>query len=470
MNYSSNFSRIIYFRSPYYFREMMSGIYGLIQRRKRYGKEYEAHLSFLQESQFWSEDRVTGFRNSQTTGFINQAMRTTPYYQENPAYHPIKTISDLMDFPVLSKEETRQQQVRLRSNELASMHVTWGKTSGTTGTPLRFPVTLDCFQREYAFRGLHYNWGNITLHDRQPFAFCAGHPVVFPERRKPPFWIYDHANNWLLLSSYHMTEENLVHYIRELDRFKPFMLGGYPSSIYLLALAYRKHGTGAFRPKVVYTSSETLYDHQRAVIESTFAAKLLNWYGNTEMVANIVECDQGELHLKHEHSFNEILDIHDQPCRAGETGRLVCTGFGNHAFPLIRYDIGDAVTIAADQRSKCGRNGLLIERVEGRTEDYILTPDGRFIGRLDHLFKAAKNLREAQVVQEEPGEVKLRIVRLSGYSGKDEQAIRTEAIARMGSAIRIRFEYVDSIERTANGKFRFIVSTLDQKKALESLI
>ena len=103
---------------------------------------------------------------------------------------------------------------------------------------------------------------------------------------------------------------------------------------------------------------------------------------------------------------------------------------------------------------------MLVEHIEGRKEDYIITPDQRMVGRLDHLFKDAVNVIEAQIYQEKTEEVVLRIVRSDKYSSADETVILKEARIRLGNSIRIHFEYVAQIPRTANGKFRFIVSTI----------
>ena len=64
--------------------------------------------------------------------------------------------------------------------------VKWSYTSGTTGQSLKFPLSMKCFQREHAFRQLHYSWGGISEDDK--IAVCAGHPVAFIERSRPPFW------------------------------------------------------------------------------------------------------------------------------------------------------------------------------------------------------------------------------------------------------------------------------------------
>jgi phenylacetate-CoA ligase len=102
----------------------------------------------------------------------------------------------------------------------------------------------------------------------------------------------------------------------------------------------------------------------------------------------------------------------------------------------------------------------LIERIEGRIEDFVHTPDGRLVGRLDHVFKDVQHVREAQIVQTELDELVLRIVRTNGFGPKDERIMINEARMRLGDSMRIRFEFTDAIERTAAGKFRFIVSQL----------
>jgi phenylacetate-CoA ligase len=178
------------------------------------------------------------------------------------------------------------------------------------------------------------------------------------------------------------------------------------------------------------------------------------------MCANIVECELGELHLKLEHSFVEILNDKNEEVKPGEEGRLVCTGFGNYAFPLIRYDIKDIVRLSKNQKSKCGRGGIIIEEIIGRVEDYVVTPDGRYIGRLDHIFKDSVNVREAQLVQKDVNELLIRIVPEKSYSSEDEKKIFDEVKLRLGSSMRIRIEYVDKIEREKNGKFRFVINEL----------
>jgi phenylacetate-CoA ligase len=456
MDYGSKSIRSLYYALPQTAKNLISTAYGFQQRRTRYGKKFHETLNFLRESQCWSNEKLLDYQKQRVQEFLNDVIPNTPFYQNDSRYQE----NSLVNFPLVKKSDLRNNLQNFYHRNLEKIPHVWAHTSGTTGSAIVFPISLEHFEREYAFHALSYEWGGISLTDRDRVAFCSGHPVAPPQQAKPPFWVYDYANNWLYFSSYHLSAQNIEHYIRELESFQPKMLGGYPSSIYLLALAYEKFGKKELKLKSIFTSSETLLDFQRRKIEDAFGAKVFNLYGNTEKCAYIIECEKGELHLKLEHSAVEILNDRDEPSKPGESGRIVSTCFGNRAFPLIRYDVGDVVTISENLTPACGRGGVLIEKIVGRVEDYIVTPDGRFVGRLDHLFKDSLNVKEAQIVQKQKDEVIIRLVCENGFSETDQDLILQEARLRLGDSIKIKFEMVDKIARTSNGKFRFIVSEI----------
>jgi phenylacetate-CoA ligase len=103
-----------------------------------------------------------------------------------------------------------------------------------------------------------------------------------------------------------------------------------------------------------------------------------------------------------------------------------------------------------------------VSSVEGRFEDYIVLPDGTRIGRLDHVFKDAVKVLEAQIVQERNDEIVIRVVRADGYAKRDEQFLIAQMIDRVGTQIRLGFDYVDRIERSRSGKLQFVISALPE--------
>ncbi|MFG0332566.1 MAG: phenylacetate--CoA ligase family protein, partial [Maioricimonas sp. JB049] len=108
----------------------------------------------------------------------------------------------------------------------------------------------------------------------------------------------------------------------------------------------------------------------------------------------------------------------------------------------------------------CGRPGRLVEYIDGRQEDCVITRSGCRLGRLDHIFKDCVRVREAQIRQEEPGHVTIWLVTAEGYQQADEEALKREIIKRVGDDLTFEIVHVDSIPRTRSGKLRFVVSDL----------
>jgi phenylacetate-CoA ligase len=154
------------------------------------------------------------------------------------------------------------------------------------------------------------------------------------------------------------------------------------------------------------------------------------------------------------------LDENNKPVKPGEKGRLVCSAIGNKAFPLIRYDIGDIVTLSKEDKCVCGRGGLIIDSIEGRKEDYIVTKDGKKIGRLDHLFKDTLGIKQSQIVQTEVGKITINIIIDDNFSKKDINLLKNEIFVRFGESIDYEINEVTEIPRGANDKFRFIISDI----------
>ncbi|MDQ7818396.1 MAG: hypothetical protein RDU14_15320 [Melioribacteraceae bacterium] len=459
--YNSNLLKNIYLYSPSVFKDIYASTYGLLIRKKRYGPDFVKQYKLLKSLQFESNSTVLKYQLFLYKDFLKFSFDNSPFYGIW-AEKKIQTIEDIKQMAVLSKQVVRENIKQIIPSNINKIKHIWTCTSGTTGKSLNFPISAFSFQREFAFRALHYSWSNVDLLRKDPIAFCAGHPVAYIKRKKPPFWVYDYFSNWLLFSSYHMSESNLKYYVEKLETFSPKMLAGYPSSIYLLGLAYKKYGKKKLNLNAIYTGSENLFNHQRKLIEDAFQVKVFNWYGNSEFGANIVECERGSLHLKLEYSFIEILNDSNQDCKPGETGRLVCTAFGNYAFPLIRYDIGDSVTLSLNQNCECGRSGRIIEKIEGRNEDYIETPDGRLVGRLDHLFKHTTEIIEAQIIQNNKNGIILNIVCPSEFRKEQEKILKREIEVRLGNSMNFEINYVNELERTIQGKAKFIISKINK--------
>lgn len=157
--------------------------------------------------------------------------------------------------------------------------------------------------------------------------------------------------------------------VAALDAIGPSIVATYPSMALLLAeegLAGRLHA----RPAEVWTGGETLTPTMRGRIEAGFGCPVADSYGLSEFLALASECRCGTLHLNSDWAILELLDGAGRPVPAGVPGeRALLTNLANHVQPLIRFDIGDRITLLPDPCA-CG-SVLPALRVLGRCDDLL---------------------------------------------------------------------------------------------------
>jgi len=388
---------------------------------------------------------------------VKHAASTVPYYRRLFAEmhidpQDIRGPDDLTALPILDKQTVQRNLADFHSESLNQTQYSMAHTSGTTGAGLALPMTLKAEQEQWA---VWWRYRSRFGLDRNTWhAHFYGKSIVPFERVKPPFWRVNQPGRQILFSAYHMSEHSLPFYVDELNRRQPPWIQGYPSLLALLGSVMLEQGYELdYRPKVVLVGSENLLPQQKLVIEKAFDVACRQHYGMAEGVANISECPEGNFHVDEDYACVEFLSIDDN------SYRIIGTNYTNYAFPLLRYDTGDVAELESpDKKCPCGIPGRLVKSIDGRKEDYVLTPDGRRIGRLDHIFKDMVNIKECQIFQEHEDRVVFRVVRGKEYTGKDEKKLLHEAGTRLGNRIEMDIDYVEAIERTHRGKLRFVVS------------
>jgi phenylacetate-coenzyme A ligase PaaK-like adenylate-forming protein len=157
--------------------------------------------------------------------------------------------------------------------------------------------------------------------------------------------------------------------VAELNLFQPTAIEGYPSAVELLATEQRA-GRLRIEPVLIVTAGEVLSTAVRTAVETTFGCPVVNNYGSAEFVALAVECRHGRFHVNSDWFLVEAVDGNYRPVPPGVSSHTVLvTNLANRVQPLIRYDLGDRVTMAVDPCA-CG-NRLPAMTVEGRTGDLL---------------------------------------------------------------------------------------------------
>ena len=411
------------------------------------------------ESQWLAPERWQALQLEEARSLALHAARRVPYYRElfgRLGVDPLtwRSLDDLHALPELSRDDVIEAGASLLAEGGPWLRFK-GSTSGTTGRAMLGWRDRASIAVEQAFVERQAAWAGYRPGERR--AWLRGDPVVPAHQSDGPLWRLNRAENMLMLSSYHLSPGNGAAYIEALERFDPVLLQAYPSSISYLARWLEEHDRVYRGPSLrgIVTSSETLSPADRQVITERFGCRVFDWYGAFERVAAIGTCEHGNYHVQEDYGCVEF-----EPNGDG-TANLIGTGFGNRSMPLIRYRADDVV-VPADPgyRCPCGRSFRVVERVLGRVDDVIRTPDGRHVVMLDWIFAGLFGLMEAQVVQEKLDEVRIRIVAGNEFGFADEQALLARALERLGPRVRIRIERVAQIARTRNGKFRQIVSRL----------
>lgn len=445
----------LYLRLPPVMQNWVTTLEGWRIRRRRYAPEFHELLTAYRERSAWSDERMREFRDQRLRDAVANAVATMSHYRElfrrlglDP--RDIRTLEDLQRLPVLTRPEVQAAVNGFISHAVPKSDTMMCHTSGSTGTGLHFPATTRSNREQWAL------WWRCWMdHGLSLGTLClqvAGRSVVPLQQQKPPYWRYNHAGRQILFSSYHLNDQTAPVYLEEMKRSRAPWMHGYPSMVSLLARYALERGV-KLDLRWVTLGAENVLPHQVEAIRAAFGVEPVQHYGMAEAAANISLCRRGNLHVDEDFAAVEFVPLED------DQFKIVGTNFSNPAFGLFRYEVGDIATVSG-RSCDCGRPGRIVDRIDGRKEDYVLTRRGARLGRLDHVFKDLTRVREAQIRQAEPGKMTVWIVKADGYGEQDEQALRREVLKRVGDEVAFEIEYTDAIPRTSRGKLRFVVSTV----------
>lgn len=451
----------IYHRLPYPAKVLAASVRGRYLNRWRYSADTESLAADYLAHERWTPEQWREWRESRLAFILHRAALDVPYYREQWARRRAAgdraSVEVLENWPVLSKEALRSNPHAFLADDCDPSSMFYEHTSGTTGKPLHIWLSKETVRQWFAlFEARSRRWYGVNRNDR--WAILGGQLIAPVERERPPFWVWNMGQNQLYLSAYHLASPNITAYLEAMKKHEVRYLLGYPSGLYRLAQEIIDHGLAAPQLAVVIGNAEPLLDHQRQAIAQAFGCPVRETYGMAEIAAAASDCELDRLHVWLEAGHIEILsDTADEPVPDGEAGRLIATGLINADMPLIRYETGDraALDVAG---CACGRTLPVLKAIEGRVDDVVITRDGRHIGRLDPVFKADLPIREAQIIQEDWDLIRVLYVPTATYTERDGDLLAQRIRDRTGEQMQIILEAVEAVPRTANGKFRAVIS------------
>ncbi len=332
-------------------------------------------------------------------------------------------------------------------------------SSGSTGTPTSIFFSKETHQKwSAAFEARIRNWAGVSRFDRR--GMIGGRRVVTEAVSKGPFYRYNIFERQVYFSAYHISPLTSDDYVRAMGKYKLDYMTGYAMSNYILAKFIEENGLVAPKLKAVITSSEKLTPEMRALFQKVYGCKTYDSYSGVEACGLISENEYGQLLISPDVGIMEVLNEKGEPCKPGEVGEIYSTGFLNYDQPLIRYRIGDKVRLAEDQKTKCGRNMVVVDEIIGRSEDVVQGPDGRQMVRFHGLYVDIPGLVAGQLIQHSLDDFTINLQVDNQFNRSDsEKLIRRRLISQLGE-VKVRFEYPVKIPLGPNGKFRAVISEL----------
>jgi len=446
---------------PFPIRQSAKYIYRLIPTRLRYGKVFWKTYNFLQESQWWSKEKLEEYQMQQLNKLLHHAYENVPYYRrifDERCLRPkdIQDFNDLKKLPYLTKDIFRNHFSELIARNFKLKNLPTNHTSGTTGKPLQFYENQDTNQKELAF--IFHQWSRVKVKSGNLIVQLRGAII----KGNKPFE-YDPIRKILRLSPIIKNKETVLCYLKIIQESGARYLHGYPSTIALLSSNIKQYGLSVpFKLDAILFASESIYSWQRNIAKEVFNCRIFSHYGQAEKVVLAGECESNtNYHCVPQYGITEIDPT---------TNEIIGTSFLNHVNPFIRYrttDIASQPVILGCVG--CGRQYYpSFSGVQGRLEDFIITPEGIPVSPavITHPFKNLKTIKESQIIQKSLNYIKVNVVPWDDCVSDLFQSELLELCQGLnkifGSNIKVETYRVDSIQLSKSGKFKWIVSDVSK--------
>jgi phenylacetate-CoA ligase len=426
-------------------------------------------LPYLEKTQWLTVHELAALQWKRAAALLEHAYQHVPYYRDimrDGRIDPESIVRDrsLEALPLLDRFTITEQRDRFRATNLPTERFVPNGTGGSTGEPLLFFDDRNEAGWSEAAVWRSHGWYDVDVGDRCAYLWGANFDLTgyqgFSGRIK------SRVLNLLMLPAWELSESTASLFWKQLCQFKPRLLVAYAGALHQWARLLGDNRDPIPGLSAIIVSAEMLYDETRQAIEACFKVPVYNRYGGRDLHFVAQECRaQKGLHINSENLLVEIVKDGRQVA-PGELGEIVITRLDNFVMPFVRYRSGD-LGVLNSAACECGRSLPLLQKIEGRVQDAIVTAEGRIISGpfFAHVMKDCPDVREFQVHQLAINRLLLMVVLQGGRQFVSRPRIERIAQQYMGRNMQIEFDVRDSIPLTRTGKRRVIVSHLNATAA-----
>ncbi|MGE3774691.1 MAG: phenylacetate--CoA ligase family protein [Gammaproteobacteria bacterium] len=454
---------------PWIARRIVYPLQELACRRPTFG-----YLDALERSQWLSREELEALQCRKLNRLLAIALAHCPWHARRLREAGLAErigaaaveLADLARLPRMDKQDARRHR-----DELVWRDVPGGafryNTGGSSGEPLIFHFGRERQASDAAGRMRARRWWGVEPGEREAYLWGAPVELAKTDRVKT---LRDRLINQLVLNAFAMSPARMDEYLDALVDWRPVCLYGYASSVALLAAHAEARGRaplGLPRLRVVCTTGEPLYPHQRELIARAFGVPVANEFGSRDVGFTAHEAPGEAMLLLSESHVLEVLAEDGTPCAPGVAGEAVITGLTSSAQPFIRYRTGDVVTLAT-RRDPGGRGLHVLEAVSGRQTDFVVHEDGTIMHALAviYVLRAIDGVDRFKCVQHTRRAMEVFVVPNSRWQADAAPQLVRGLQARLGTGVAVELRLVDDIAPEASGKHRYVVSHVQPDAAL----
>lgn len=442
----------IYNHSPIFFQNIMASVKGHTFIKERYNQTYYDELRRLLNS-----DNHYELQNERLKSFLSFIKENSTFYKERLKDFDVEQldVKDIDKLPALTKDEIKQHldDMLTRDTDLIKM-----ATGGSTGRALTFYTHPDDISRRIAYLD-YFKIQHGVFPGRKRLSF-SGRQIIPSTQKSNKYWRFNKPLNQLLISTYHLNDENIEKIIEKLNQFKPESIDGITSSIHKIAKYIVKHQIHLdFAPLAVFPTADPLTNEIRDDIERAFNAPVRNQYASSEGAPFITENVKRELEICPATGVFELEHVQDN------IYELVVTSFFTTTTPLLRYKIKDAVELEAPLPDNYTQHDIKVKRVIGRSADFL---HSEAYGVIDNVKLSAAvrdfadYIYEAQFIQNTKDSVDVYISLANDKVTEDylQKHMTTKLKSIFGGSTEFKFHFQEQLEMSKNGKTRFAINNI----------
>ncbi len=370
-------------------------------------------LYFDEAAETMNRDTLAALQAARLKETLNHVWLHSPFYRKRFEDAGVSPASDLSTLPFLTKEAFRLAyplgMLAVPRETIREIHM----SSGSTGSPVVMAYTREdlgqwaaCMARCYRMAGLGVG---DTVQITPTFGLFNG-----------GFGFY-HGAQAAGLFTVPASSGNTRRQIALMRDFNVKCLGSVVSYTSRIIELLDEQGMELPDLKIGIFGAESFSDDMRARVERRLGITAFDIYGMTEtggVGTTGMDCRaRNGLHVWEDHYIVEIVDpATGKPVADGELGEVVFTSLTRRAVPVIRYRTQDLSRVISRERCACGRTGLRLDRILGRTDDMLIVKGVNFY---------PKQVEEA--LMEIPGVLPEYQIILTDRDGTTEVEIHVEA-------------------------------------------